>query len=435
MPSGCDRAGALAIVEWASRSSGDRRWWRLLPTLFLLVGCAGRMDLPSDAASGPGVTPPRDALPLEEATVRLAEATLAGARTAPNRTEGRRKLVIDPLIDRATGAETAATRVMVARIETLVRERYPEFDLQPFTVAALDEQPLILLGSINGAAAPGSFTNVNEPTATYRIWAVLADLRSNVILSHPSAWVRADTVDATPTPFFRDSPVFTADEARAAYLRTCALDPGQPVDPAYLSIVRAQAVTADAVLAYESGRPATALALYRQARFLPGGEQQRVLNGIYLANRALNRPADAEAAFADIVEYGLSRDRLAVKLLFRPASANFLASRAVSGPYPMWIRQIATVADRRQTCLGVTGHTSRTGSAIGNDRLSLLRAQRVRAGLVAARPPLSTRTQAEGRGSRHTIVGLGTDDLRDALDRRVEFSPAPCPTVTARAPG
>ena len=52
---------------------------------------------------------------------------------------GRYKLVIDPLIDRATGAETETTRAMERRIVTVVRERHPRFELRPFSVASLDE--------------------------------------------------------------------------------------------------------------------------------------------------------------------------------------------------------------------------------------------------------------------------------------------------------
>ena len=32
-----------------------------------------------------------------------------------------------------------------------------------------------------------------------------------------------------------------------------------------------------------------------------------------------------------------------------------------------------------------------------------------------------------GAGSRENIIGSGTDDQRDALDRRVEFRVTPCP--------
>jgi hypothetical protein len=98
---------------------------------------------------------PREAMPLDEAVLSLAAATLRDARALPEITSGgRRALVIDPLIDRASGAETVATRRMVARIEALARERHPELELQPFTLAALEERPLILLGSITSVARP-----------------------------------------------------------------------------------------------------------------------------------------------------------------------------------------------------------------------------------------------------------------------------------------
>ncbi|TDG32548.1 OmpA family protein [Paracraurococcus ruber] len=376
--------------------------------------------------------PPKAALPFDDAVLALAEATLAGARTLPEiAAGGRRMLVIDPLIDRASGAETAATRGMEARIAALVRERHPEFDLQPFSLAALEAQPLILLGAMTPVEAPGSLANATAPTDTFRIWAVLGDLRSGTILAHPTAWVQGGTVDATPTAFFADSPAWTEDAMVAAYLRTCAGAPGTPMDPAYLRGLRAQALVAEGVAAQEAGRPERALALFRQAGTTAGGRQLRALNGIYLANQALGRETEAEQAFADLVEVGLEQERLAVKLLFRPATTEFVRDPRVSGPYPMWLRQIAERAEARRACLQVVGHASVTGGAAANDRLSLARAGRVRARLVAAEPPLRPRTAALGRGARDPIIGLGTDDMRDALDRRVEFRPQRCDQLVA----
>jgi hypothetical protein len=135
-----------------------------------------RSAAPSTAEAAP--IPPKDALPLDQAAVALADATLLRAQLPPPGPSGRYRLVIDPLIDRATGAETQATRAMERRIVTLVRERHPRFDLQPFTVASLDEKPLILLGSIAPVAEAGSRANPSGPgrPTAYRIWAVLADL-------------------------------------------------------------------------------------------------------------------------------------------------------------------------------------------------------------------------------------------------------------------
>jgi outer membrane protein OmpA-like peptidoglycan-associated protein len=302
-----------------------------------------------------------------------------------------------------------------------VRERHPEFELKPFTLASLEEKPLILLGAITPVAAPGSLTNADGTSATYRLWAALGDLRTGRILAKPMVWIRAETVDPTPARFFADSPVWTPDPAVAAYLRTCAGAPGAEMDPAYLRALRAQAAATEAIAAYEGGRYAEALDLYRAAAEAPGGEQQRVLNGLYLANWALGRRQAAEEAFARLVDFGLAQDRLAVKLLFRPGTTEFVRDPGVSGPYPMWLHQIADRTERRGACLRVAGHASPTGMAAANERLSLARAERVRARLVAERPPLRERSRAEGRGSREPIVGTGTNNAADALDRRVEF--------------
>jgi len=399
-----------------------------------LAACA----TPPPIATGPvGTTflADRAALPFDDAVLLLAEATLAGSGNAAPPERGRHRLVIDPLIDRATGTETAATRGMAARIEAAIRERRPDIEVVAFTPENLDAKPLILLGAVTPVTAPGSIANAAGPSDTWRIWAVLGDLRTGKILSHPTAWVRGGTLDPTPVGFFRDSPAWVDDDIRAAYLRTCAGNPGDAMDATYLAALRAQAETAAAIDAYEAGQPERALALYTAASTRTGGRQSRVLNGVYLANQALGRSAAAEAAFGEVVEYGLARDRLAVKLLFRPGAPAFVREPAVSGPYPMWLRQIAARAAARPGCLRVAGHASVSGPASVNDRLSRERAEVVRMRLGAERPALATRTRAEGFGARQPIIGLGTDDLRDALDRRVEFAPIACAGLTASASG
>ena len=74
----------------------------------------------------------------------------------------------------------------------------------------------------------------------------------------------------------------------------------------------------------------------------------------------------------------------------------------------------------------MTGHTSPTGPEPLNERLSLLRAEFVKARLEGAAPKLAKRMIANGVGSRQTMVGTGRDDASDALDRRVEFKVIGC---------
>ena len=91
----------------------------------LVAGCAGmRGQEPArSTADAAAPIPPKDALPLDEATIALAEATLLRAQLPPPGPSGRHLLVIDPLIDRATGAETAVPgfRPRFVAVTTTVR--------------------------------------------------------------------------------------------------------------------------------------------------------------------------------------------------------------------------------------------------------------------------------------------------------------------------
>jgi outer membrane protein OmpA-like peptidoglycan-associated protein len=398
----------------------------LLVAVLALAACATPGPQAAiSPASLPLAPPPKDALAFEDAVDRLTVAIFARAKFDPADTAGR-TLVIDPLIDRASGNQAVATRSMEQRIASVVRARFSSIEPQPFNTETLAARPLIMVGSITPVAGPGIIPPTSAPTQTYRIWAALADLRTNRVISHETAWVRADGVDMTPTRFFRDSPSWLADRSQAAYIKTCASNPGDTIDPVYLNGLFTAANISDGIKAYEAGRYAEALAFYKRAQTQPGGDQPRVYNGVYLANAALGRTAEAEQAFGTLVDHGLQRGKLAVKFVFRPNSTQFWPDRDVSGPYPMWLQQIATHTTTQAACLRLVGHTSPTGSVELNKTLSLARAEYVRDKLVDRAPRLATQAEVEGRGSAEPIIGSGRDDVTDVLDRRVEFETKPC---------
>jgi outer membrane protein OmpA-like peptidoglycan-associated protein len=158
------------------------------------------------------------------------------------------------------------------------------------------------------------------------------------------------------------------------------------------------------------------------------GQQLRTLNGVYLSNWKLGRDAEAEQAFAKVVETAVANNNLGVKFLFSPGSTEFWPEPKISGPYPFWLRQIARTVAASQACMNVVGHTSRTGSEAYNDKLSEQRAVAIQQKLVAEVSDLAARLKASGQGFRQNLVGTGTDDASDALDRRVEFKLRPCAT-------
>jgi outer membrane protein OmpA-like peptidoglycan-associated protein len=134
----------------------------------------------------------------------------------------------------------------------------------------------------------------------------------------------------------------------------------------------------------------------------------------------------AETAFGRIVALGLATNNLSVKFLFRPGSTEFIADSKVNASYTMWLRQIAKETSVAKVCMLVTGHTSKTGGEFVNERLSLQRATVIQRRLEANAPDTVGRLQSLGMGFRENLIGTGSDDLRDALDRRVEFKVRPC---------
>jgi outer membrane protein OmpA-like peptidoglycan-associated protein len=330
-------------------------------------------------------------------------------------------VLIDPLLDGGSGQQTAVTRTIEKRIADRVHGNYPQFDIQPFQPGNLTKASLLLTGTLTRDSGPGS-----DPRRM-RLALSLTDLKSGKVVAQATARTRDDGLDTKPTPFYQDSPVLVRDKVVDGYIRTAETPPGQPADRGYIEKVATATLIEEATNSYNNEAYAEALKLYKAALAAPGGDQLRVHTGIYLSDLKLGKAADAEVAFGQIVASGLASNNLGVKFLFKPGSTDFWTDPKISGPYVIWLRQIARQSSAAKVCMNIVGHTSRTGSEQSNDRLSQQRAATIRQRLEAEAPDLGARIKATGQGFRQTIVGTGTDDARDALDRRVEFKIVNCP--------
>ncbi len=367
---------------------------------------------------------------LQEGVPILATALVTHASLPPPPPSGRYPVVIDPWIDVTTGSQVATTKLMQQELVTLAPQHFPQLELLPFTPESLARKPVVLLGAIAPVAGPGSVEPVVGRPGAYRVYGMLADLGTGKIAATDSVWVRPEDIDATPTPFYRDSPVWLPDESVVAYLRTLQAHTGDPIDPAYLQNLQAEALITNANTAYGQGEYKPARDLYTEAADLrEGGHQLRVYDGLYLTNWALGDRQSATQAFTELVDYQVAHGRLSVKFLFRPNSTAFWPDPAISAPYTDWLRVIAQRAEAGEVCLHLIGHASPSGSTELNDRLSLARANRIRQDLVEIEPRLRGRITTEGVGSRDSIVGTGRDDATDLADRRVDFEMQPCARV------
>lgn len=329
---------------------------------------------------------------------------------------GTRPVAVDPLLDRVTGQQTNASLRAQEELMTALAAAAKNLTVGPMSGASVEQTGLVATGTVGIVAAPDQFV----------LSVALTDRANGIVIAQSAARFRQASMDSAPTSFYSDSPSLVRDRSVDGYVKTAETPRGSLADPLYVEQLPTAALIASALSAYNAGRWEEALTGYTAAAARPDGQNLRTFNGLYLTNIRLGRTAAAEEAFGKIAALGLATNNLAVKLLFRPGTTDFLVDRTFSGAYPMWIRQIARAARTSKSCLNIIGHTSASGTSAVNDPLSLSRATAVRSLLDKEGQGLERRLSVTGVGSRRNIVGTGADDASDAIDRRVEFEVQPC---------
>ena len=329
----------------------------------------------------------------------------------------RKSVVVDPMLDATNGQQTQTTQLLERRIgERLAARKEGSFDLLPFKTENLSKVQYLLVGTLTRKVG-NKWLQINL---------ALVEIKTGQVVAQSAARGRDEGLNHTPLAIYQDSPVLVKDKVIDGYISTASAAPGSAAAVIYMERVAVASVINEAGTLYNTEHYPESLAKYQEARNQAGGEQLRTLNGIYLNYVRLGRTADAEKAFGQIVAYGLRSNKLDVKFLFNPGSTEFWSDAKVSGAYPMWLRQIAKESASARVCMAIVGHTSHTGSEQTNDALSLQRATFIQQRLGVEASNLGQRTKASGMGWRENLVGSGSDNAVDALDRRVEFRVEPC---------
>lgn len=377
---------------------------------------------PVQSAPSPGAAPAASPAPgpLDKVFVTAATELFDRVSIGTSKTI----IVIDPLLDGVTGMQSNATRDFDKRIAAFIAERYKHIEVRPMTVENLTQAKFVFIGTFN------TINNAGQPSGprdAFWICFALVDQGEKTVFARSVARATLSNVDIAPARFYADTPVWGLDAATSAYIETCQRgEPGKPVPPAYVAQLPVAARIREATVAYEGGDNAKALALYKEAQALPGGDQIRTLNGLYLTLSAIGQREEASKAFGELIGSGLKRGRLGVMFLFEAGSTDFNADMAIATKYTSWLDEIAAQAGKTGDCLEVVGHASRTGVESFNVALSRDRAERI-IGLLSERAPaIKARLKPAGFGSREVLVGLPRDDAATAIDRRVEFRPGQC---------
>ena len=396
----------------APRQFAAMTWLLIVLLAAALAGCAA----PPQAAG-------TDPLPFDQAVVAATDSLAAQTQNLPAFIAklDKRALVIDPMIDSGSGQQTAVTRQLQDKVAARLTSNYPQLPVLPFQLSNLNRSQYVLTGTMTRLQDRGAAAR-----APFRIDLALTEIKTGMVVAQAAATTRDDALDTTPSPYYRDSPVLVKDKVVDGYIRTSQTAPGQPAAKDYFERLDTAATINEATLAYNNDKYQESLDLYKAALASPSGEQLRTLNGVYLASWKLGRTQEAEQAFGKVVALGIANSSLGVKFLFNPGTTDFWSDPKVSGPYPIWMRQIAKQTAQAKVCMNIVGHTSHTGSDTYNDRLSTQRSAAIRQKLGAEAGELMTRTKTSGVGFRENIIGTGTDDASDSLDRRVEFKIVGC---------
>ena len=412
--------------------------------LVSLIGCANKA--PADSASSPTATAdpatkPGSTAPTNAATAATAAAPAlvpapfadavakAGKRlydTAAQQVGTQdRVLLLDPLIDASTGQQTLSSAEMGRMLAAAAKAAHPYWTLKEFTRDNLANSPLLLIGTLT---AISTTDNAAVPADAFRVCLRMVDLKTGKVVARSVERATVDSVNAEPLPVFRDSPTWHKDKTVNAYIKSCqgTQNVGDAADPAYLAKLPAAALINEAQLAYGKNRLADSLRLFKEASAVAEPDDLRVLNGLYLTSWRLGRQKDATEVFRRIAAFGIDAKQLPLKILFTTGKAVPVALPDLQAQYAIWVRELAQAAQAGGNCLRVVGHTSKTGSVAANEALSVRRAAYVQDRLEKSATKLRGKVASEGLGARENLIGLGTDDLRDALDRRVEFRVVDC---------
>ena len=386
---------AVSFVAFLALAAGTYGCTKKAPAIEPAAAPAGELDLKAA---------------VEQIATDLAQQIGPGGQS--------RTVVIDPLLDRATGQQTGASAQLESELAPALTGTMKGLTILRFDSDGAAKSRFVITGTLAIVTAPDQ----------YGVSVALTDRESGLVVAQSAARFKQAGLDGSPTAFYNDSPSLVRDRSVDGYVRTSETPSGKPADPLYVEQVPTSAILADALASYNAERWDQSLAAYTAAAARPDGQQLRTFNGIYLCNVRLGRSTAAEQAFGRIAQLGLATNNLAVKLLFRPGSStDFFPVPGLSNMYPMWIRQIARATQASRSCLNIVGHTSRSGSEALNDKLSLSRAETVRRMLQGEVNGLASQLRATGVGYRENVIGTGADDASDAVDRRVEFKVVACP--------
>ncbi len=387
----------------------------LISVLVMLVSCVKvvKPSVPSEKIQG--------AVDFETAIPLLARNLLNQVRTDWESLSEQRKanIMIIPFIDKYSNEIPEVSRTIEKIITKESMEKFKAFNLARLTSKNLEIADYILDGSI-GLDSMGSKKN-------YHVAATAKNLKKIKIIGKSDVWISDRNLDYRPTGIYRDSPLYIKNERLKQAITLEKNASGDRTDEAFFDALETRTIWIEAETAYEEGEYETARNLFAKSAKSEEGQKLRTYIGLYLTNQKLKRWEEAEENLGKIISISVEEHRtLTIKFLFKVNSVEFWGEKDLIEKYDTWLRQIGNYFHQSHHCLRIVGHCSKTGGEQWNNILSLQRARKIQKRLKSAFPEVMRRSEAIGKGFNENLVGIGTDDERDAIDRRVELIVVDC---------
>jgi outer membrane protein OmpA-like peptidoglycan-associated protein len=319
-----------------------------------------------------------------------------------------KKIVIDPFIDVQSGYPVKANDRIARIMSTEMKNRFDiGGEMEPDTLEAAE---YVLNGMV---------TIEGDRKDIHKVFSTVFEKSTGKVLA--SAAVRIRGLDTTPKEIYKDSPVFLKGEDYKHQAESVRKNPEETVNKEYQDSLTAKSMQVKGDNLYEHKEYNKSLTYYNQAAKLRKGDQPNILNGQFTNLMAQGNYQAAEEVYGRLLRASLKETgEIASTISFAPGQKEPLASKA--NHHNIYMKEIASFVVSHPDCrLKIVGHSSKTGSAAYNDRLSKERAECIQKQMKKFASGIIQQSTTDGRGFRECLVCKGKDDFTNLVDRRVEF--------------
>jgi outer membrane protein OmpA-like peptidoglycan-associated protein len=330
--------------------------------------------------------------------------------------------VSDPVIDADTGEVFEISRRIEELMKDEARLKFPSFAIYEMDSQNIGKADYVITGII-----PLEHYRDDAGKLRHLSLSVL-DRKTGRIVAHSDVWIANADLQFELTAMYRDSPMYLKDKRVEALIATAKATAGSLADEEYFNSLTTNALLNEASSAYDRGAHLQALGLFAKAAERGDGKVMKTFSGLYQSFFKLKKTKEAGQAFASLVELGMRGGKLGVKFLFNVDATEFFGEADNLDEYQIWLREIAKNIVASKNCMQVVGHASTSGTEEHNQALSERRAELIYNRLQSEAPGVDKKATAIGKGTTEVIIGTGTNDASDAIDRRVEFKMSLCGT-------